>query len=102
MEVARVSQLLARFASLSSEDGKLSVYQKVLDFITSEKSKGANIRALHQYCWPYRNLEDAKRESLIKQLLNDEAIVEIQPESKPGARRKAPVYVARQFVRAAS
>lgn len=99
-EVTRLGRLLVRFTLLSSEDGKLSAYQKVLDFITAEKGKGAGQRALYQYCWAYRNLEDCKREALLKQLLSDEAIVEIQPESKPGARRKALVYVARQFAKA--
>jgi len=91
--------LLARFAALSSEDGKLSAYERVLDFITTEKGKGAGTRSLQQYCRPYRNLPDDKREALIKQLLADDAVVEIQPTSKPGARRKAVVYVARQFVK---
>ena len=77
----------------------MSAYEKVLDFITSEKTRGAGARALQQYCRPYRNLPDDKREALIKQMLTDGAIVEIQPESKPGARRKAVVYVARSFVR---
>lgn len=99
LEVARLTGLLARFASLSSEDGKLSAYQKVLDFITTEGGKGAGHRALNRFCWAYRNLADDKRDALIQQLLTDEAVVEIQPPSKPGARQKAPVYVARQFVR---
>lgn len=98
-EIGRLHRLLARFNVLSSEDGKLSAYEKVLDFITSEKTRGAGARALQQYCRPYRNLPDDKREALIKQMLTDGAIVEIQPESKPGARRKAVVYVARSFVR---
>jgi len=50
-------------------------------------------------CWPYRNLANDKRDALIKQLLDDEAIVEITPESNPGARRKAPAFVAKAFVR---
>ena len=98
-EVRRLNRLLARFAALSSEDGKLSAYERVLDFITTEKGKGAGTRLLQQYCRPYRNLPDDKREALIKQLLADDAVVEIQPPSKPGARRKAVVYVARQFVK---
>lgn len=98
-EVRRLNRLLARFVALSSEDGKLSAYEKVLDFITAEKAKGAGTRALQQYCRPYRNLPDDKREALLKQLLADGAIMEIQPPSKPGARRKTVVYVAKMFVR---
>jgi len=98
-EVGRLERLLARFAALSSEDGKLSAYQKVLDFITTEKRQGVGERSLQQSCWAYRNLADDKREALIKQLLADGAIVEIQPPSKPGARRKALVYVAKAYVR---
>lgn len=99
MEVARLSSLLTRFDSLSSDDGKLSAYQKVLDLITAEKTKGARGSDLVSGCWAYRALADDKREALIKQMLCDDAIVEVQPESKPGARRKALVYVAKAFVR---
>ena len=97
-ELRRLNRLLSRFTALSSEDGKLSAYEKVLDFITAEKGKGAGTRALQQYCRAYRNLPDDKREALLKQLLADGAVVEIQPPSKPGARRKAVVYVAKTFV----
>lgn len=98
-ELARLKTLFERFPSLSGEDGKTSVYDKVLEFITSEKARGCGTRALQQYCRPYRNLPDDKREALIKQMLADESIVELQPESKPGSRRKALIYVAKQFVR---
>ena len=97
-EARRLRKLLDRFAALSSEDGKLSPYEKVLDFITAKKATGAGDRALRQYCKPYRNLSDDKRDDLIKQLILDGVIVEIAPTSKPGARRKTPVYVARAFV----
>jgi len=98
-EVRRLNRLIARFAALSSEDGKLSAYEKVLDFITAEKGKGVRGSDLVSGCRPYRNLPDDKREALIKQLLADGAVVEIQPPSKPGARRKALIYVAQPFVR---
>jgi hypothetical protein len=98
-EMARLGRLLARFSSLSSEDGNLSAYQKVLDFITAEKGKGVRGGDLISGCWAYRGLSDDKREALVKQLLNDESIVEVYPETKPGARRKALIYVARQFAR---
>jgi hypothetical protein len=88
-----------RFPSLSGEEENQRV-DKVLEFITSEKAMGSRpTRALQQYCRPYRNLPDDKREALIKQMLADESIVELQPESKPGSRRKALIYVAKQFVR---
>ncbi len=99
-ETERLRRILNRFNSLSTEDGKMSAYEKVLDFIASEKTKGAGTRALQQYCHAYRNLSDDKREALIKQLLNDGAIVEVYPESKPGARRKAVVYVVKSFAQA--
>jgi hypothetical protein len=98
-EVERLHRILSRFTALSTEDGKLSAYEKVLDFIVAEKGKGLRGSDLISGCRPYRNLSDDKREALIKQLLADGAIVEVQPESKPGARRKALVYVARQFVK---
>lgn len=91
------ARLLTRFQTLSSEDGKLSAYQKALDFITAEKGKGARGSDLISGCRAYRGLEEGKREALIKQLLDDGAVVEIQPESKPGARRKALVYVAKSY-----
>lgn len=97
-EARRLRRLLDRFSVLSSDDGKLSAYEKVLDFITSKKTHGAGDRILRQYCKPYRNLGDDKREELIKQLVLDGAVVEVTPESKPGARRKAVVYVAKAFV----
>lgn len=101
-ETIRLGRLMARFQTLSSEDGKPSAYQKVLDFITAEKGKGVGERGLNRGCWPYRNLAGEKREALIKQLLDDGAIVEIQPESKPGARHKALLYVAKSYARAVS
>lgn len=64
-----------------------------------EKGKGVRGSDLVSGCRPYRNLPDDKREALIKQLLADGMVVEIQPESKPGARRKALIYVAQPFVR---
>ena len=45
----------------------------------------------------YAALPDDKRKELISQLLSAGEIVEVFPESKPGARRKAVVYVAKAF-----
>jgi len=97
-EARRLRRLLDRFSVLSSDDGKLSTYEKVLDFITSQKDLGAGDRALQRRCRAYRNLPDDKRQELIKQLVLDGAVIEVTPESKLGARRKAVVYVAKAFV----
>lgn len=96
-EVNRLRRLMARFSALSSEDGKLSGYDKVLDFVTAAKAQGVRASDLVSGCRLYRGLPDAKRDELLKQLLADGAIVEIQPSAKPGARRKALVYVAKPF-----
>ena len=96
-EVARLKRLLDRFNTLSSDDGKLTAYQKVLDFITTEKTKGARPSDLISGCRVYRSLKDSDRETLLQQLLSDGAIVETYPQSKPGARRKSLVYIAKPY-----
>lgn len=96
-EVARLRRLLDRFNNLSSDDGKLSAYQRVLDFITTEKTKGARPSDLISGCRVYRSLKDSDRETLLQQLLSDGAIVETYPQSKPGARRKSLVYIAKPY-----
>ncbi len=98
-EQVRLSRLLGRFNTLSSDDGKLSLYQKVLDFITAEKSKGARPSDLISGCRAYRAAKDPDREALITQMLSDGVIVETYPESKPGARRKSLIYIASQYAR---
>lgn len=72
--------------------------QRVLDFIAARKGQGAGTSALYRLCRAYRNLPDEKRKELISQLLSDGEIVEVFPESQPGARRKAVIYVAKAFV----
>lgn len=71
--------------------------QKVLDFIAARKGQGAGTSTLYRLCRAYRNLPDDKRKELISQLLSDGEIVEVFPESQPGARRKAVIYVAKAF-----
>ncbi len=71
--------------------------QKVLAFIAARKKQGAGARHMHQFCKSYRNLPDDKRKELIRQLLSAGEIVEVFPESQPGARRKAVIYVAKAF-----
>lgn len=78
---------------------KQSLAEYVLDFITAKQNDGAGHRALQQYCRPYREATDQERTDALNRLLDQGAIVQVQPESLPGARRKALVYVARQFVR---
>lgn len=98
-EALRLDRLLDRFQTLSSDDGKPSTYQKILDFITAEKAKGARPSDLVSGCRAYRSLKDADRDALVQQLLNDGAMVETYPESKTGARRKSLVYIATQYSR---
>ncbi len=98
-EEVRLGRLLGRFNTLSSDDGKLSFYQKVLDFITAEKTKGARPSDLISGCRAYRAAKDPDREALITQMLSDGVIVETYPESKPGARRKSLIYIANQYAR---
>lgn len=71
--------------------------QRVLAFIAARKGQGAGARHMHQLCKPYRNLPDDKRKELISQLLSAGEIVEVFPESQPGARRKAVIYVVKAF-----
>ena len=78
---------------------KQPLAERLLDFITAEKGKGAGHRTLQQFCKPYRNATDQEREAVLNLLLDQGVIFQVQPPSKPGARRKAVVYVARQFVK---
>jgi len=71
--------------------------QRVLAFIAARKGQGAGTSTLYRLCSAYRNLPDDKRKELIRQLLSAGEIVEVTPESQPGARRKAVIYVAKAF-----
>ena len=73
--------------------------ESLLDFIITQKQNGAGHRALQQYCRAYRSATDQERETALNLLLDQGVIFQVQPPSKPGARRKAVVYVARQFVK---
>ena len=77
---------------------KQSLAESLLDFISSQKADGARHGDLYRGCWAYRQATDQERETALNLLLDQGAIVQVQPESKPGSRRKALIYVAKQFV----
>ncbi len=78
---------------------KQPLAERLLDFITAEKSQGVRGSDLSSGCRAYRNATDQEREAVLNLLLDQGVISQVQPPSKPGARRKALIYVAQPFVR---
>jgi Rha family phage regulatory protein len=69
--------------------------QSLFEFIASCGRSGARHGDLHRGCHPYRSLPtDAERQAILESLLRQKRITTHTPPSSPGARRKAPVYVA--------
>ena len=78
---------------------KQPLAERLLDFITAGKSQGVRGSDLSSGCRAYRNATDQEREAVLNLLLDQGVISQVQPPSKPGARRKALIYVAQPFVR---
>lgn len=56
------------------DDDKPDAYQQVLEFIGTAGASGASKRTLYTYCWMFRSMSTEKRDALIDQMLQDEAI----------------------------
>lgn len=87
-----VSAWLDRFRTVTSDEGKISVQQQVLELIERAKSDGLAPRDLLARCWPYRSMTKDKREELIGLLLADEAIVETKTKTGRGQLLVASKY----------
>ena len=92
-EVARLKTFLARFELLTSDDGKNSVYQKVLAAINDAKHHGLSSRELQRNCWAFRSLGLEARADLMKALVDDGEIIDLIPNGK-----RATSYFGRLFV----
>lgn len=78
------SAWLDRFSTLSSDEGRVSVMQQVLEIIGRAKAAGIAKRDLLSGCWAFRNLTREKREELIGTLLADEAVYQIDTKTGRG------------------
>lgn len=94
-EVARLKRFLAQFNLLASDDGKTSVYQKVLAAIHEAKHHGMTIRNLQQQCWAFRSLSKDKREECLNILIEDGDIVGLASDGK-----RVTTYYGSAFVKA--
>lgn len=72
----RISALLDRYDLISSDDGKPSVYQKVLEHIADAGKTGLSIRQLRDLCWNFRCMNSEKRRELLEQLIDDLEVVD--------------------------
>lgn len=79
-----VSAWLERFRTVTSDEGKISVQQQVLELIERAKGDGMSARDLVHQCWGFRNLGREKREEMIGALLADEAVLETKSKGGRG------------------
>lgn len=75
---------LDRFATLSSDEGRVSVMQQVLELIGRTKTQGIAQRDLIAQCWGFRNLTREKREELIGTLIADESVHQVSTATGRG------------------
>lgn len=82
-----------RFQTLSSDDGKVSVMQQVLELIERSRASGIAQRDILSGCWAFRNLPRDKREELIGSLISDEGVAQVETRSGRGKLLVAARYV---------
>lgn len=87
-----LNSFLDHYETLSSDDGKLDVYQSVVAYIQQYGAIGISNRELIQRCRQYKSLVKEKREELIQLLIEDESIIE-----KKSGRKK--VFISSIFVK---
>lgn len=93
-EIARMKGFLAQFNLLASDDGKTSVYQKVLAAISEATHHGMTLRALQQQCWAFRSLSKDKRDECLQTLMDDGDVIGLTPDGK-----RATTYYGSAFVK---
>jgi len=98
----RVSDVVDRFATLNTDDGKPSIYEQVLTKILDCRSSGLARRDVHKYCRAFRSLSADKRADLLQQMLDDETLFELdlynQKTKRTSKRLVAEKYVKRGTV----
>lgn len=87
-----LGRFLERFRVISSDDGKLDTYQRVLEAIGDSGVEGVTVRNLAKYVWAFRNLSGEQRQEIIDRLLADEEIEEVK-------KGRATILVAKRFTR---
>lgn len=74
-----------RFRTLGSDEGRVSLMQRVLDVIEGTKSAGISRREIVHQVWALRDISKDKREELFGQLIADESITEIRSAGGRGS-----------------
>ena len=78
----------------SEDDDKPDVYQRVLEFIDEHGPEGISNRMVVNKCRAFRSLTNEKREFLIGQMLDDEAIYTVPTKNGQGK-----VYVCKTYLK---
>lgn len=78
----------------SEDDDKPDVYQRVLEFIDEHGAEGISNRMVVNKCRAFRSLTNEKREFLIGQMLDDEAIYTVPTKNGQGK-----VYVRKTYLK---
>lgn len=82
-----------RLNLVGSDEGRTSVYQKVVQAVVDAGTRGLSMRDLTRYVWGFRNMNGERREELITLLVEDRQIHEL-----PSADNRRRVLVADRFV----
>ena len=90
---ASVELMIDRLKLLSSDEGKLSLMQKVLSVIDKSGDAGIVEGRLRDYCRAFKSLSKEDREKLLTQLTEDGDIIQ-----KPTSNRKGVLLVSAKFV----
>jgi hypothetical protein len=78
----------------SEDDDKPDVYQRVLEFIDEHGAEGISNRMVVNKCRAFRSLTNEKRDFLISQMLDDEAIYTVPTKNNQGK-----VYVRTTYLK---
>lgn len=90
----QVGAWFERFQTMSSDEGKVSVMQQVLELIERSRTGGISQREITHQCWAFRNLTREKREELVGTLIGDEGVVQISTKNGQGK-----LFVASRFAK---
>ncbi|BBL75457.1 bifunctional DNA primase/polymerase [Methylomagnum ishizawai] len=92
---ANVRAFLEAFNILSTDDGKLTQYQQILDYIAQGGAEGRTPKDLSQRCWAFKKLSKEKRAETMDLLVEDGEVAQL-PRGRGGK-----LYVAARFVKEA-